>query len=365
MRDNALSANGNQLVGAAYKLCADLALARPAIYWSDLLATALVAYASLACVVLLPWVPARFLAGTLCVLAIYRGISFIHEVTHLRKGDVPGFTIGYNVLIGVPFLVPSLLYEGVHNLHHAKSRYGTAADPEYLPLARQSVWHIAAFVVVSALAPLALLLRFAVLTPLAAVLPRFRPVLVGRCSALAINPEFRREKPSGAQLRSWLVLEAACCAWALAFVAATVAGWISVSTSLAVLAIGSGVAVLNQIRTLAAHHWENEGEEMSATEQFLDSVNVPPPATLPVLWAPVGLRYHALHHLLPRLPYHNLGKAHARLCRMLPGNSPYHGASNRDLASVLARLLAESRRNTASLRGDADRSATPRPSTTV
>ena len=74
---------------------------------------------------------------------------------------------------------------------------------------------------------------------------------------------------------------------------------------------------LNQVRTLVAHLWENDGEPMSVTAQYLDSVNVPPPGTLPALWAPVGLRYHALHHLLPGVPYHNLGEAHRRLCREL------------------------------------------------
>jgi fatty acid desaturase len=79
---------------------------------------------------------------------------------------------------------------------------------------------------------------------------------------------------------------------------------------------------------------------LSVTEQFLDSVNVPPPATLPALWAPVGLRFHALHHLLPGLPYHALGEAHRRLCRELDGCSIYHASSHRGLSPLVKRLAA-------------------------
>ena len=50
---------------------------------------------------------------------------------------------------------------------------------------------------------------------------------------------------------------------------------------------------------------------------------MPPPGLLAELWAPVGLRYHALHHLLPSLPYHSLPEAHRRLAAQLGSGSTY------------------------------------------
>lgn len=336
----AVSASERNLVATAHKLCADLAAPKPAIYWADLILTALTGYGAFAGAVLAPSTPTAAAFFVVAALALYRGVSFIHEVNHLRPQDVPGFRNGYDALIGVPFLTPSLMYEGVHNQHHAKSRYGTKLDPEYLPLASGSFGQIALFLLVSLLAPVGLLLRFAVLAPLSAPSAPLRRFVVERCSALAINPEYRREIPTGPQARRFVIVETLCAVWALAFLTLAATGVMSPRVFLTALALGSAVAVVNQFRTLVAHHWENDhGEEMTPTEQFLDSVNVPPPATLPMLWAPVGLRYHGLHHLLPRLPYHALGRAHARLCATLPPDSPYHKGSHRGFWQVALRLL--------------------------
>ena len=325
------------MLRAAADLTRALNAPKPAIYWTDLIVSAVVGYGALAGAILTGgWL--AFGLGVVAMLALYRAGSMIHEVSHIKHAALPGFRLGWNVLVGIPMLVPSFMYEGVHNLHHARTRYGTAEDPEYLPLALMKPWTLPVFLLVSLLAPVALLFRFGVLAPLSAVFPKLRATVIARYSALSINPDFRRRKPEGKDYRLWVRLEVAASIFAVALIAGTVAGIVPLRAFLIYLAIGSAVAVINQVRTLVAHLWENEGEPVSVTAQYLDTVNVPPPALLPVLWAPVGLRYHALHHLLPGVPYHNLGEAHRRLTATLAPESPYHKASYKGLTGLVWRL---------------------------
>jgi fatty acid desaturase len=329
-------ADDKAMLRAARDLTKDLSEARPAIYWSDMAGSALLGYFALAGAVTLAHPALAALCALVSVLALYRALMFIHELTHIHRDALPGFRLGWNLLVGIPVLTPSFMYEGVHTLHHKRTQYGTLEDPEYLPLALMKPWSLPLFVVIALLAPAALLFRFAVLVPLGAVLPPLRKAVWERASSLSINPDFRRRPPEG-EMRSrvfWQELGGFVWAWML-LTSTQFLGWRPFVIALAIM---SAVAVLNQLRTLVAHLWENEGEAMSVTAQFLDTVNVPPPGRIAEIWAPVGLRYHALHHLMPSLPYHALPEAHRRLVAELGIDSCYHEANHPGMLVLVGRL---------------------------
>lgn len=323
------------MLRAAVELTRDISAARPDIYWPDMLVSAAVGYAGIAGAILLSgW--AAWASATIAVFTLYRALLFIHELTHIHKNALPGFRFAWNLLVGIPMLTPSFMYEGVHTLHHARTRYGTAEDPEYLPLALMKPWSLPLFILVAILLPFGLLIRSAILVPLGVIVPPVRKLVWERASSLSINPDFRRRPPEGAFARMVWWQELGCSLWAVALLASTqVWGW---KPLLIAIAVVSAVAVLNQIRTLVAHLWENEGDAMTVTAQYLDSVNVPPPELLAPLWAPVGLRYHALHHLLPSMPYHSLGEAHRRITAHLGAGSTYDRASYTGFMPLLGKI---------------------------
>lgn len=331
-------ADDRAMLRTVSELTRDLHPASPAIYWGDMLGSVVLGYGALLLAMTASswWLVGA--AGFIAMLALYRAASFIHEISHMKPDAVPGFRLGWNMIVGIPMMIPSLMYEDVHVHHHARTKYGTVDDPEYLPLALMKPWTLPLFVFVSALAPIGFLIRYAILSPLSLVIPPLRRTVVARYSALAINPAYRRRMPEGRFRIEWIAMETAASLWAIALIALTATGVIPLKAFLIFLAVVSGAMVLNQVRTLVAHLWENDGEAMTVTAQYLDSVNVPPPALLPALWAPVGLRYHALHHLVPSVPYHALGEAHRRLSAALEPGSTYHRASYPGLPVLVTKI---------------------------
>src|SRR5213075_1935045 len=214
----------NAMLKAAANLTRDLNRPRPAIFWADMLGMALLGYAALFAVIMSRSTMFGVVAGLVAVLALYRAGSFIHELTHLKPNSVPGFYWAWNLAVGVPLLIPSFMYEGVHNQHHAKTYYGTANDPEYLPLALMHPWTLPLFLIAAAFAPVGMLIRFGLLAPLSMLFPGLRKQVIARFSGLQINPRFRRPAPTGEFKRRWAIQEAAASLWAISLLALVATG---------------------------------------------------------------------------------------------------------------------------------------------
>src|SRR5258707_14251360 len=119
-----------------------------------------------------------------------------------------------------------------------------------------------------------------------------------------------------------MVQEAAAAAlvWLVAW--GVVAGRVPVQWLLQWYVVLVGALVLNQARNLAAHRYESDGQPTDSLGQLLDSVTLEG-RLLSALAVPVGLRYHALQHYLPTVPYHSLGALHRRLVAELPPDHHY------------------------------------------
>jgi len=325
------------------RLVSDLHVPRPGVFWTDLLASAATGWGGFAVAVAsTPWSAAMWAAVAVAGFALYRGLCFTHELTHLRRRSVPGFETTWNVLFGVPLLLPSFTYVGVHQSHHSLSTYGTKDDPEYLPFA-SSRRLIFGFALQSAVVlPILLAVRFLLLAPIGLAWPRFHLWLERHASSFSMNPEYRRAvSPSAAsQMRRWEVAMLATWIGALSAIGAGVLPARVLQVWLVVMVF---VSFFNTLRVLGAHEYETDGRPRDRFEQLQDSIDTPGgPWT--ELWAPVGLRYHALHHYFPGIPYHNLGRAYRRIVDNLPLDSPYRKSTSPSLRRSLVTLYERARR---------------------
>ena len=67
---------------------------------------------------------------TVQCLCFYRAVMFVHEVVHLPERNFVAFRVAWNVLCGIPFLLPSFTYY-THLEHHRRKLFGTEHDGEY------------------------------------------------------------------------------------------------------------------------------------------------------------------------------------------------------------------------------------------
>jgi len=338
----------------AHALVSDLHAIRPAIFWTDMLASAAVGWTAFAVAVAQSGVSAWTVVAILvAAAALYRGMCFTHEIAHQPGRTLRGFETVWNVLYGVPLLLPSFTYVGVHQSHHSLSTYGTKDDPEYLPFARSRGLIVLFAVQTSFVLPVALFVRFVLLSPLGLMVPPLHRWLETFASSFSMNPSYRRlVTPAAAgKMRRWEVAMVAFWGSALAGVYFSVVPKRALFVWLAVLV---AISFVNALRVLGAHEYDSEGTPLDRGGQLRDSIDTPGGPWTEV-WAPVGLRYHALHHYFPGIPYHNLGAAYRRIVQHVPGESAYHASVSPSLRRSIVKLLSRAKANALRLSSDAFR----------
>jgi fatty acid desaturase len=313
------------------------------IYWLDLLFNLILGWGGFYLVVVSATFSALNITSfIISSFALYRAAIFIHEIVHFKKGSLKSFVAFWNLTAGFPLLIPSFTYYGVHNDHHKRDTYGTKKDGEYLPFGAEQGWKIVAYVFLSIILPLLFLIRFLILTPLSWLIPSIGRYVWERASSLTIDVTYRRPPPTKLDGKFWRLQEVCTTIYAWVGVLLVYNGSLPIKLAIVWYLTTLFIFTINSLRTLGAHAYRNPGNvKMSVADQFLDSVDVTGGILAP-FWAPVGLRYHATHHLFPQMPYHNLGKAHALLVKNLSDNNLYLSATRNNLWHALSTLWQDS-----------------------
>ena len=312
----------------------------PARYWLDFLVSIVAAYLAAGIYLSFPlgsW--QQLVAFPLAAFWLYRMGSLIHEVCHLGAHEMPLFKLAWNAFGGVMTLTPSPFFTRHHRDHHSRRYYGTPEDPEYVANVMEGgnpasiagyAFHVLAF-------PGLVFLRF-LLVPLTFIHPAVREWTLRKASSLTLNRRYDR-KLTAADRRAILAVEIPCFLRALLIPLLVVMGLNPWTRIPLLYALAVATVILNQLRQLADHHFEGDGSRVDIEAHILDSCNFTSNDPLTLLFFPFSIRYHALHHLFPSMPYHNLKKAHEYLAATLPADSPYHSLDRPGWWSVARRTI--------------------------
>jgi fatty acid desaturase len=359
-------------LATARHLVSDLFAPRPWIYWTDFLVSAAIGNAAIGILFVAVREPSRFapslplavrIAAGLAAyivgsLAFYRISLFIHELAHMRSGAMPVFRVAWNLLCGIPFLIPSFVYAS-HIGHHRRNLYGTELDGEYLAFGLESPWSIVKHLAMNFVLPILTVLRFLVIGPISWFVPPLRRRVLRHASSMVIDFRYRRpEAASRSERLGIFVQELLCFAWLLsiAVVPPVFLGRWPIPFIIVGYSVSVFILTLNAVRSLGSHRFHfDKQHEVGFVDQLLDSVNVHRSPLISELWGPIGTRYHALHHLFPGMPYHSMPEAHRRLTAGLPAGSAYHRTEEPSLTAALLDLW---RRSVAAGSGNRTRAST-------
>lgn len=244
------------------------------------------------------------------VLSVYRMSVFSHEIVHMGN-RFPTFVVLWNLICAPVILYTSAFFRS-HIDHHRSDSYGSDKDPEYVKF-WENGYVSKLYLGLSPLVPFMEFFKRAVLIPASWLIPAYRKKRAEKESLASIHGNYIATphiRPASGFEKFMEVLITIECLAILGFAIydSTCVPWIVKWLSI----LGCGI-LINSARTLYAHRYTIAKSPVPLAEQFDDSITLDLHPVLAFLVAPVGLKYHAIHHLFPYLPYHSLGKAHRRL----------------------------------------------------
>jgi fatty acid desaturase len=296
------------------------------IYWTDYLVFVALGFSSLICSVLVSNAWLSTVSLLISLLSFYRALGFIHETVHQKhRRFMRLFVPVWNIVSGSLFFVMTFYYQ-CHLSHHSRLHYGTPSDPQYANFIERKPPVLFFLVVQSILAPVFFAVRALIIAPLHLLVPSIRPFVLRYLSSFA-RPGYKARYSRTDKRRIARYEIAHLLIWAGIFLAFYL-GYIDQQFALHWLFVLFGVFALNSFRILGEHRYDygNTDQQRSPEQVFFDSYNYTP--LISELLYTTGLRYHALHHLVASIPYHNLPKAHRAIVDKLGPGSAYASVSS-------------------------------------
>lgn len=322
------------------------------LYWGDLLGTAACCYGLMYLCMTSPVLSLeRWLSFAICSFFVNRGIYFIHEIVHQGK-YLKGFETAHSLLFGCVFKIPSYIHTP-HHYHHRSTSYATQDDPEYDDAwIGKSLGNYLSVIPVSLMIPVILFVRFG-LVPLCYpfMSETQRNKVFQKASTFAMNPKYERPMHTKEEFKNWMIQDGLACAINGSVLIMFLTSNMSLANFLTFHLFCSTFFFLNFYRALVAHKYVADPSNKTIEAQVKDSISIPSSIT-DFFWAPLGLKFHSLHHYFPTIPYHNLQKAHEIL--VAAGDEVYLSSLESSLPEALRKAGTGENRKDGSVSGEGE-----------